>query len=109
MLKSNEKKLLRACKHTDLKAVQALIDSHYRKWKTNAQKQSFMQDFDLDCREPKFHMTPLMIASLKGSKEIVIFLISCGANIHSKDIKGYINIRSSFENFVQGITRYSDL
>jgi ankyrin repeat protein len=35
-------------------------------------------------------MTPLMIASLKGSREIVLFLINNGANVSLKDAKGYL-------------------
>ena len=48
------------------------------------------KNLDINCRENKFQMTPLMIASLKGSREIVLFLIQNGANVSLKDIKGYI-------------------
>ncbi len=46
------------------------------------------KNVDINCRESKFQMTPLMIASLKGSREIVLFLIQYGANVSLKDIKG---------------------
>ncbi len=48
------------------------------------------KNVDINCREGKFQMTPLMIASLKGSREIVLFLINNGANVSLKDAKGYI-------------------
>jgi len=44
--------------------------------------------FDINFREPKFHMTPLMIASLRGSRDIVVHLINHGANVSLSDIKG---------------------
>lgn len=44
---------------------------------------------DVNCREHKFHMTPLMIASLQGSRDIVIYLIYYGANVNLRDTKGY--------------------
>lgn len=43
---------------------------------------------DVNCREPRFKMTPLMIASLRGSRDIVLALIQAGANPTLKDIKG---------------------
>ena len=47
---------------------------------------------DINCREPKFQMTPLMIASLRGSRDIVVYLINHGANISLTDIKRYFLI-----------------
>ena len=43
----------------------------------------------MNCREPKFQMTPLMIASLRGSVDMVLFLTEKGANVNLKDIKGF--------------------
>jgi hypothetical protein len=50
---------------------------------------------DVNCKESKFQMTPLMIASLQGSKDILIYLIYHGANINLRDVKGY-NIMSNY-------------
>jgi ankyrin repeat protein len=44
---------------------------------------------DINCREPKFQMTPLMIAGLRGSRDIVLYLINHGANVALRDVKGY--------------------
>ena len=49
---------------------------------------SNVQHLDVNCKEPKFQMTPLMIASLRGSRDIVLFLINSGANVAAKDVKG---------------------
>lgn len=43
---------------------------------------------DVNFREPKFHMTPLMVASIRGSRDIVLYLIKHGANVSLRDIKG---------------------
>ena len=51
---------------------------------------------DLNFRESKFQMTPLMIASLRGSRDIVLLLIKCGANLTLRDVKGYFSIQMSF-------------
>ena len=50
---------------------------------------------DLDFREAKFQMTPLMIASLRGCHEIVAYLLKYGANISLRDVKGYVECRES--------------
>jgi hypothetical protein len=47
---------------------------------------------DVNCREPKYQMTPLMIASLQGSRDIIVFLIYFGANVNLRDSKGYVKI-----------------
>ncbi len=43
---------------------------------------------DVNYREPKFQMTPLMVASIRGSRDIVLYLIKHGANISLRDVKG---------------------
>lgn len=45
---------------------------------------------DVNCREAKFQMTPLMIASLQGCKDIIIYLIHFNGNINLRDSKGYL-------------------
>jgi len=50
----------------------------------------FVYKLDINCREPKFKMTPLMIACLKGAKEIVEYLIDNGAILSLKDIRGFL-------------------
>ena len=57
---------------------------HFKK--TSNSNQS--SQIDVHVREAKFQMTPLMIASLRGSRDIVIHLISHGANVSMSDIKG---------------------
>lgn len=47
------------------------------------------EELNVNCRESKFQMTPLMIASLRGSVEIVLFLAENGANVNLKDAKGF--------------------
>ena len=47
-----------------------------------------VQNVDINCREHRFQMTPLMIASLRGSRDIVLALIQAGANLTLKDVKG---------------------
>ncbi len=44
---------------------------------------------DVNFKEPKYSMTPLMIASVQGSRDIVVYLIHFNANINLRDIKGY--------------------
>ena len=55
------------------------------KAKKGAQK---LRSINIDCREPKYHMTPMMIASLKGSRDIVLYLAKYGANVKLKDSRG---------------------
>ena len=55
--------------------------------------------FDINFREPKFQMTPLMVASLRGSRDIVVHLIKYGANVSLSDIKGYGTFQSCSLNF----------
>ncbi len=43
---------------------------------------------DINCRESRFQMTPLMIASLRGSRDIVLELLQAGADPAIKDVKG---------------------
>ena len=47
-----------------------------------------LSTMNIDCREPKYQMTPLMIASLKGSRDIVVCLTKHGANVKLKDSRG---------------------
>jgi ankyrin repeat protein len=44
-------------------------------------------------------MTPLMVASLRGSRDIVVHLIKYGANVSLSDIKGYGTFQSCSLNF----------
>lgn len=98
--KSRESQLIRACKRCDFKTVQKLIytdKKHTLKQRLRPQhhehnshhrNQMVHPQIDVNCREPRFKMTPLMIASLRGSRDIVLALIQAGANPTLKDIKG---------------------
>ena len=51
-------------------------------------KQRPSLSLDLNCRESRFQMTPLMVASVRGSRDIALALVAAGADARLKDARG---------------------
>jgi hypothetical protein len=47
-----------------------------------------LKHIDVNCKESKFQMTPLIIASVQGQKDIVSILLTHNAKIQIRDVKG---------------------